>query len=107
MKKVLDTYSSKNDINIKQIVAYKDNILEIEEYNDGFKKDDTYSMDDASISILSLHCNPPRLYDELYLNFLILSTNIGKSHFYIDICNFGGYLSALYNLFVVICHDVQ
>ena len=27
MKKVLDTYSSKNDINIKQIVAYKDNIL--------------------------------------------------------------------------------
>ena len=33
MKKVLDTYSSKNDINIKQIVAYKDNILEIEEYN--------------------------------------------------------------------------
>ena len=24
MKKVLDTYSSKNDINIKQIVAYKD-----------------------------------------------------------------------------------
>jgi len=23
MKKVLDTYSSKNDINIKQIVAYK------------------------------------------------------------------------------------
>ena len=32
MKKVLDIYSSKNDINIKQIVAYKDNILEIEEY---------------------------------------------------------------------------
>ena len=29
MKEVLDTYSSKNDINIKQIVAYKDNILEI------------------------------------------------------------------------------
>ena len=32
MIKVLDVYSSKNDINIKQIVAYKDNILEIEEY---------------------------------------------------------------------------
>jgi len=28
MKKVLDTYSSKNDITIKQIVAYKDNIFE-------------------------------------------------------------------------------
>lgn len=40
MKKVLDTYSSKNDINIKQIVAYKDNVLEIEEYRDGYTKDD-------------------------------------------------------------------
>ena len=37
VKKVLDTYSSKNDINIKQIVAYKDNILEIEEYKEGLK----------------------------------------------------------------------
>ena len=45
MKKVLDTYSSKNDINIKQIVAYKDNILEIEEYKDGFKKDDTMNVE--------------------------------------------------------------
>ena len=40
MKKVLDAYSSKNDINIKQIVTYKDNILEFEEYKDGFKRDD-------------------------------------------------------------------
>ena len=31
MKKVLDTYSSKNDTNIKQIIAYKDSVLEIEE----------------------------------------------------------------------------
>ena len=37
VKKVLDTYSRKNDINIKQIVAYKDNILEIEEYRDRLK----------------------------------------------------------------------
>ena len=44
MKKVLDNYSSKNDINIKQIVAYKDNILEIEEYKDAFKKDDTMNV---------------------------------------------------------------
>ena len=44
MKKVLDNYSSKNDVNIKQIVAYKDNILEIEEYRDGFKKDDTMNV---------------------------------------------------------------
>ena len=44
MKKVLDTYSSKNDINIKQIIAYKDNILEIEEYKDGFTKEDARSI---------------------------------------------------------------
>ena len=44
MKKVLDTYSSKNDINIIQIVAYKDNMLEIEEYNEGFRKDDTLNV---------------------------------------------------------------
>ena len=37
MKKILNNYSSKNDINIRQIVAYKDNILEIEEYNEGFR----------------------------------------------------------------------
>ena len=41
MKKVLNNYSSKNDINIRQIVAYKDNILEIEEYSEGFRKDVT------------------------------------------------------------------
>ena len=34
MKKVLSYYSSKNDINIRQIVAYKNNILEIEEYKE-------------------------------------------------------------------------
>ena len=35
MKKVLSNYSSKNDINIRQIVANKNNILEIEEYKKG------------------------------------------------------------------------
>lgn len=38
MKQVLSNYSSKNDINIRQIVAYKDNVLEIEEYREGFRK---------------------------------------------------------------------
>ena len=41
MKKVLNNYTSKNDINIRQIVAYKDNILEIEEYRGEFSKEDT------------------------------------------------------------------
>ena len=54
MKKVLDTYSSKNHINIKQIVAYKDNILEIEEYKDGFKKDDTMNVMSVTKSVTSL-----------------------------------------------------
>ena len=54
MKKVLDTYSSKNDINIKQIVAYKDNVLEIEEYKDGFKKEDTMNVMSVTKSVTSL-----------------------------------------------------
>ena len=54
MKKVLDTYSSKNDINIKQIVAYKDNILEIEEYRDGFTKEDTMNVMSVTKSVTSL-----------------------------------------------------
>jgi len=54
MKKVLDTYSSKNDSNIKQIVAYKDNILQIEEYRDGFKKDDTMNVMSVTKSVTSL-----------------------------------------------------
>ena len=31
MKKILNNYSSKNDVNIIQIVAYKGNTLEIED----------------------------------------------------------------------------
>ncbi len=54
MKQVLDTYSSKNDINIKQIVAYKDNILEMEEYKDGFTKDDTMNVMSVTKSVTSL-----------------------------------------------------
>ena len=54
MKKVLDAYSSKNDINIKQIIAYKDNLLEIEEYKDGFKKDDTMNVMSVTKSVTSL-----------------------------------------------------
>ncbi len=54
MKKVLNNYSSKNDINIKQIVAYKDNILEIEEYRGGFSKEDTMNVMSVTKSITSL-----------------------------------------------------
>ena len=54
MKKVLSNYSSKNDINIRQIVAYKDNILEIEEYREGFSKEDTMNIMSVTKSITSL-----------------------------------------------------
>ena len=54
MKKVLDSYSSKNDMNIKQIVAYKDNLLEIEEYKDGFTKEDTMNVMSVTKSVTSL-----------------------------------------------------
>lgn len=54
MKKVLSNYSSKNDINIRQIVAYKDNILEIEEYREGFSKEDTMNVMSVTKSITSL-----------------------------------------------------
>ena len=54
MKKILNNYSSKNDINIRQIVAYKDNILEIEEYNEGFSKEDTMNVMSVTKSIISL-----------------------------------------------------
>lgn len=54
MRKILNNYSSKNDINIRQIVAYKDNILEIEEYKVGFSKEDTMNIMSVTKSITSL-----------------------------------------------------
>ena len=54
MKQVLSNYSSKNDINIRQIVAYKDNILEIEEYREGFSIEDTMNVMSVTKSITSL-----------------------------------------------------
>jgi len=54
MKKILNNYSSKNDINIKQIVAYKDNILEIEVFKNGFTREDTLNVMSVTKSITSL-----------------------------------------------------
>ena len=54
MRKILNNYSSKNDINIRQIVAYKDNILEIEEYREGFSKEDTMNVMSVTKSVTSL-----------------------------------------------------
>ena len=54
MKKVLNAYSGKNDMNIKQIVAYKDDILEIEEYKDGFTKNASMNVMSVTKSVTSL-----------------------------------------------------
>ena len=54
MKSVLNDYSSKNDTNIRQIVAYKDNSLEIEQYYEGFTKEDTINVMSVTKSITSL-----------------------------------------------------
>ena len=54
MKSILDIYSSKNDVNIRQIVAYKDNKLEIEEYRAGFEKEDTMNVMSVTKSVTSL-----------------------------------------------------
>ena len=67
MKKVLNNYSSKNDINIRQIVAYKDNVLEIEEYREGFSKEDTMNIMSRIRSLqiqkeLPLFCRLPHPY---------------------------------------------
>ena len=54
MKEILNNYSSKNDVNIRQIVAYIDNKLEIEEYFEGFSKEDTMNVMSVTKSITSL-----------------------------------------------------
>lgn len=54
MKKVLNNYSSKNDVNITQIVAYKNDELMIEDYRYGFTRNDTMNVMSVTKSITSL-----------------------------------------------------
>ena len=52
--KSLKNYSSKNDVNICQIVAYKGNELCIEEYKNDFTKEDTMNVMSVTKAITSL-----------------------------------------------------
>ena len=52
--KALKNYSSKNDVNICQIVAYKGDELCIEEYHNGFSKEDTMTVMSVTKSVTSL-----------------------------------------------------
>ena len=54
MSLLLKNYSSKNDINICQIVAYKDNKLKISVSKHGYKKEDTLTVMSVTKSITSL-----------------------------------------------------
>ena len=54
MLKILKNYSSKNDINICQIVAYKDNKKVLEAYKNGFSRDDTMHVMSVTKSVTSL-----------------------------------------------------
>lgn len=54
MKRILNNYTSKNDINITQIVAYKDDELLIEENRYNFKREDTMNVMSVTKSITSL-----------------------------------------------------
>lgn len=51
---ILHNYSSKNDINITQIIAYKDNELLIEDNRYNFKREDTMNVMSVTKSITSL-----------------------------------------------------
>ena len=52
--KILKNYSSKNEINICQIVAYKDNKKVIEAYKNGFSRDDTMHVMSVTKSVTSI-----------------------------------------------------
>ena len=54
MKRILHNYCSDNEVNITQIVAYKDNELAIEDYRYDFKRDDTMNVMSVTRSITSL-----------------------------------------------------
>ena len=52
--KILNNYSSKNDVNIAQIVAYKDDKLLIEDYRHGFDRKSTMNVMSVTKSITSI-----------------------------------------------------
>lgn len=51
---ILSNYSSKNDVNITQIVAYKDDKLLIEDYRYGFERESTMNVMSVTKSVTSI-----------------------------------------------------
>ncbi len=54
MKHILNNYKSKNNLNILQVVAYKDNKLEIEAYRNNFKRTDTMNVMSVTKSVTAI-----------------------------------------------------
>ena len=54
MKHILNDYKSKNNLNILQVVAYKDNKLEIEAYRNDFNRSDTMNVMSVTKSVASI-----------------------------------------------------
>ena len=54
MIRILNNYKSENSINIRQIVAYKDNKKVIEAYKDGFNRDDTLTVMSVTKSVTAI-----------------------------------------------------
>ena len=54
MIRILKNYSSKNDVNIRQVVAYKNNKLVLEAYKDGFNRSDTLTVMSVTKSVTAL-----------------------------------------------------
>ena len=54
MIRILKNYSSKNDVNIRQVVAYKDNKLVLEAYKGGFNRSDTLTVMSVTKSVTAL-----------------------------------------------------
>ena len=54
MKKILNNYSSKNDKNILQVIAYKDGKKELEAYKNGFTREDTMNVMSVTKSVTAI-----------------------------------------------------
>ena len=54
MIRILKNYSSKNEDNIRQIIAYKDNKLVLEAYKGGFNREDTMNVMSVTKSVTAL-----------------------------------------------------
>ena len=61
MIRILNNYKNKIDVNIRQVVAYKDGVKVLEAYKEGFKRDDTLTVMSVTKSVTALKICPIRI----------------------------------------------